>query len=210
MSNTSTSPGETESKIVIDFPSPLVPVTKVRSTLITSSLTSLRARGLFPRYDAAQRSVHRNLILSCVAGEWLDLEVARAHYETCEALGLTPEEQYAIGKDVSKRLHDTFLGLVVKAARGVGVTPWLLLAKGNTMQSRLNQGGGIRVTRLSAHAARVEVARCPLMAIPYQRHALLGVYAAGVELLASHVSARILASESENPGHLTVLRLDWR
>lgn len=201
---------KSESNIVLDYPTPLLPVTRVRSTLLASSIASLRARGLFPRYDAAQRSPHRERILNCVAGEWLELEVARAHYEACDALGLTYEEQVAIGKDVSKTLHDTFLGLIVKAARGIGVTPWLLLSKGNVMQARIAQGGGVRVTKLAPTSARVEVAKSPLLAIPYQRHALLGVYAAGVELLASNVTARVLHAESADPGNLTVIRIDWR
>jgi hypothetical protein len=172
-------------------------------------LASLRARGLFERYDSAQRSAHRAAILSCVAGEWLPLEVGVAHYRACEALGLAREEQMDIGKDVSKRIHDTFLGLVVRAARGVGVTPWTLLAKGNTLQSRLLRGGGSRVTRLAAKAARVELSQTTLLDIPYFLNASMGVYQAGVELLASNVGVRLLRAESNRPGRMTVLRIEW-
>ena len=194
---------------MIDFPRPLEPVSAVRSTLIGSSLASLRGRGLFERYAALQRTAHRDVILSCVAGEWLGLEVARAHYETCDALGLSREEQIEIGKDVSKRIHETFLRLIVTAARGVGVTAWVLLSRGDSLPKRLNRGGGVRLTRLSAHAARVEIAQSPLLELSYFRNALLGMYIAGVELLASNVTARLVAAESLRPGDLTVLRLDW-
>lgn len=195
--------------MVLDFPSPIEPVSAVRSTLLTSSLASLRARGLFARYDLAQRSRHRDAILNCVAGEWLDINVAFAHYEACDAIGLSREEQVGIGRDVSKRIHDTFLRLIVKVARGVGVTPWTLLAKSNTLRARLLNGGGIRVTRLGRTSARIEIAEIPLFRVPYFQNAVLGVYQAGVELLASNVTGRLLKAEPSQPERLTVMRIDW-
>jgi hypothetical protein len=196
-------------QVLLEFPHPLTPVTAVRSTLITSSLASLRQRGLFERYDQLQRTPHRERLLSCVAGEWLDIAVARAHYSVCDALGLSRNEQIAIGKDVSKLIHETFLRLIVSAARGVGVTPWAILRRGDSLQARLNQGGGMRLLRLSEQSARIELAQNSLFEVPYFRNAVLGVYAAGVEILASNVSARIILDESRRPGELLVLRLDW-
>ena len=149
------SAARSKSEVIVDFPSPLLPISEIRSTLITSSLASLRSRGLLPRYDAAQQSSHRETILSCVAGAWLPLEVGFAHYRACDALGLSPELQLEIGKDVSRRIHDTFLSTVAKMARGAGVTPWLLLSKGNVLQSRLYRGGGMRIVRLGNRSARV-------------------------------------------------------
>jgi hypothetical protein len=201
--------GRNDGELILDYPKPIETTRAIRSTLITSSLTSLRARGLFERYDALQTSPHRETILKCVAGEWLELEVGRAHYEACDALRLSVEEQIAIGKDVSRRIHDTFLKLIVNMARSVGVTPWLLLPKGNVMQSRLYVGGGIRISKLGPNSARVELARITLLGIPYVRHGLLGIYTAAVELLATGVTARIVKTESFCPEQLLVLRLDW-
>jgi hypothetical protein len=198
-----------DGELILDYPKPLEPVTAVRSTLLTSSLASLRARGLFERYDAQLTSPHRQTVLNLMAGEWLPVEVAFAHYQACDALGLSVEEQIAIGKDVSRRIHETFLSLVVKAARGVGMTPWLLLPQGNKMQGRLAIGGGIRITKLGPKSVRIELARLPHLVIPYARHGLLGLYTAAVELLASQVTARIVKSESADPARLFVLRIDW-
>lgn len=198
-----------ETEVIVDFPSPLQPITAIRSTLITSSLASLRLRGLLPQYEAVQQSSHRETILSCVAGGWLPLEVGFAHYRACDALGLSHEQQEEIGKDVSRRIHDTFLSLVAKMARGAGVTPWLLLAKGNTLQSRLYRGGGMRIVRLSDRSARVELAKHSMLEVPYYRNAVVGVYTAGVELLASDVSCRIVKAESSDPTRMLVMRIDW-
>jgi hypothetical protein len=198
-----------EGEVILEYPKPLEPVTALRSTLITSSLISLRARGLFERYDALQISPHRQTILNLVAGEWLPLEVGLAHYQACDALGLDDEAQIAIGKDVSQRIHETFLSLIVKAARGVGVTPWLLLPRGNDLQRRLCIGGGIRITKLGPKSVRVELACMPQLAIPYVRNGLVGLYTAAVELLASNVTTRIVKGESGEPTKLLVLRIDW-
>jgi len=198
-----------EGERILDYPKPLEPVTAVRSTLITSSLSSLRERGLYPRYDALQTSPHRHEVLNAVAGQWLPLEVALAHYEACDALGLSESEQFAIGKDVSRRVHETFLNLVVKAARGVGVTPWLLLPRGNDVNSRLCIGGGVRISKFGPRSVRVELARMPQLAIPYVRNGLVGLYVAAIELLADNVTARIVKSESFDPANLVVLRIDW-
>jgi hypothetical protein len=172
-------------------------------------LTSLRERGLFERYDALQTSPHRQKILNLVAGEWLPLEVGFAHYQACDALGLSESEQVAIGKDVSRRVHETFLNLIVKAARGVGVTPWLLLPRGNTMNSRLCVGGGVRIWKVAPKSVRVELARMPHLVVPYVRNGLVGLYAAAVELLAENVTARIVKGKSFDPAQLLVLRIDW-
>jgi hypothetical protein len=196
-------------ELVLDYPKTLEPVTAIRSTLITSSLSSLKARGLFERYDVLQTSPHRHAILNAVAGEWLPLEVAFAHYQACDALGLSDSEQFAIGKDVSRRVHETFLALVVKAARSAGMTPWVLLPRGNSVNSRLCKGGGLRIWKVAPKSVRVELARMPHLAIPYVRNGLVGLYAAAVELLATNVTARIVKSESFDPAHLLVLRIDW-
>lgn len=198
-----------ESEAIVDFPCPLQPISAIRSTLLTSSLASLRSRGLLPRYEAAQQSPHRETILRCVAGEWLPLDVGFAHYRACDALGLSPELQVEIGKDVSRRIHDTFLSTVAKLARGAGVTPWLLLSKGNTLQSRLYRGGGMRIVRLGHRSARVELAKHGLLELPYYRNAVVGVYTAGVELLGGNVTSRIMKAESSDPGRMLVLRIDW-
>jgi hypothetical protein len=198
-----------EGELILDYPKPLERVTAIRSTLLTSSLSSLRERGLFERYDALQSSPHRHKILNAVAGEWLPLEIALAHYQACDALGLSESEQFAIGKDVSRRVHETFLNLIVKAARGVGMTPWMLLPRGNNMNSRLCIGGGVRICKLGPKSVRIELARLPQLAIPYVRNGLVGLYVAAIELLAENVTARVVKSESFEPTRLLVLRIDW-
>jgi hypothetical protein len=71
--------------------------TAFRSTWVVSSLESLRSGGHWDRY--LEKLVdHHGEVLSCVAGVWLPIGVARAHYRACDALGLSSEEVTALGQ----------------------------------------------------------------------------------------------------------------
>lgn len=202
-------PQHDAARTVLEFPAPLGVAKRIRSTLLTSSLQSLRARSLYERYQAALSPEYRELVLNCVAGQWLPLEVGEAHYRACDSLGLSVDEQVGIGRDVSKRIHETFLAVAARMAKTVGVTPWPLLAKGNVLYGRLFDAGGMQVTRVAAKAARIEIAGLPLLDNTYFRNGVLGVYAAGVELVGSQVSTRTVSAESTNYGRRTVIRADW-
>ena len=68
--------------IVTPLPGPrgtLPEATRVRSTLLLSSLQSLRTRGLFERYVAVLDAAHRDAMLEAVAGAWLPMAVGIAH-----------------------------------------------------------------------------------------------------------------------------------
>jgi hypothetical protein len=126
---------------------------------------------------------HRDAVLSTVAGVWLSMDVARAHYEACERLGLSVQEQVGIGMEVSAKIHETFLGTVVRMARQAGVTPWVLLSRGHQMYSRLLQGGGgLRVVKYGPKEARADIRGVPLFGVPYFRHAVRGIYQGAVSL----------------------------
>jgi hypothetical protein len=198
-------------EIILPFPEPpekLGRATHVRSTLLASSMQSLRERGLFERYRELLPGQLRQELLNSIAGEWLPLDRGAAHYTACNELGLTLDEQIAMGRDVSKRVHNTFLGLVTKMARGFGVTPWLLLPRGNTLYDRLFRGGGTQVTKVGPNEVRVDIMGLQLMDIAYFRNAILGMYEAGVGLFGARVHVHALAS-GRSAGTLTTLRIRW-
>ncbi len=198
--------------IVLPFSAPLDRVgelTHVRGTLLASSLQSLRARGLFERYSALLVSEHRDTVLHCVAGEWLPVAVALAHYEACDALQLSVDEQLSLGRDVSRRTNETFLGLLVKMARGVGVTPWAVLPKLDSLHQRVCRGSGVQVTRLGPKDAKVEIVGMTLLGIPYYRNAFMGIYEAGIGLFATKVQVRATSLATLPPGKHFILRVQW-
>ena len=116
------------------------------------------------------------------------MDVGLAHYTACNGLELSSEDQFAIGAEVSLKIHGTFVGVVVKMAKESGVTPWSLLPKGNQIFSRLFRGGGgTSVIKLGPKEIRVEIAGVPLFQIPYFRQALRGIYHAGIALFCGRV-----------------------
>jgi hypothetical protein len=204
--------GVSASEIVLPFPVPLArleTVSEVRSTLIASSLQALKTRGLLERYTELVPEQHRETILHCIAGQWFPLAVGFAHYETCDRLGLSLEEQRDIGSDVSRRIHETFLGVVVQMAKGVGVTPWTVLGKGNQLFGRIVKGGGLQVTKLGPKDALIEIARLPLLEIPYFRTAAQGIYQVAIGMFAKRAHVRFVAAQSRVPGELTTMHVSW-
>lgn len=201
-----------EPEVIFPFPAPLErleTVTEVRSTLIASSLQALKTRGLLERYTELVPEEHRETILHCIAGQWFPLAVGIAHYETCDRLGLSLEQQKDIGSDVSRRIHETLLGVLVQMAKGVGITPWTVLGKGNQLFSRIAKGGGLQVTKLGPKDALLEIARLPLLEIPYFRTAAQGIYQVAIGMFAKRAHVRFVAAQSRVPGQLTTLHVSW-
>ena len=199
-------------EIVLPFPAPfekLDAVTELRSTLIASSLQSLKARGHLARYSELVAEQHRDTLLHCIAGQWFPISLGFAHYEACDRLGLSLEEQREIGSDVSRRIHETFLGVVVQMAKGVGVTPWTVLVRGNQLWARTLRGGGLQVTRLGPKDAQIEIARLPLLEIPYFRTAAQGIYQVAIGMFATRAHVRYVAAQSRTPGELSTLHVSW-
>jgi len=184
-------------------------LTHVRGTLLASSMQSLRSRGLYERYTTLLSHSYRDRVLNSVAGEWLSTDIALAHYSACDALRLSTDEQIGMGREVSKRTHETFLGLVVKMARGFGVTPWVVLPKINSLYMRIFRGGGIQITRLGPKYAKVQTLGLTPLGITYFRNAYLGMYEAGVGMFASNVQVRPLSTAASQPGKDFTLHLRW-
>jgi hypothetical protein len=198
-------------ELVLPFPAPegsLGAATEVRSTLIASSIASLRKHGLFEEYQRILSPAYRDIVLSTVAGVWLPMEVGHAHYEACDRLGLAAQEQVDIGAEVSTKIHETFLGTVLRMAKQAGVTPWVLLTRGNQMYSRLFQGGGgVRVIKFGPKEARADIRGIPLFEMPYFRNALRGIYQAAVGVFCTQAYVQEMAREG-SPTRVA-LKVSW-
>ena len=174
-----------EERIRIALPAPAsrIPLTThCRGTLIASSLRSLRDRGLHERYVAKLDPRHRDTILLAIASSWLEMTASVAHYEACDQLGLTPDEQMEIGMNVSHSVSETFLRTVLRLVGSAGATPWLGLEQFGRIHERLFLGGAATIIEVGPKDARVEVHGLPLSHIPYFRNGFRGVIRAGCEL----------------------------
>jgi len=158
--------------------------THVRSTLLSSSIATLKARGHYDRYLALLPEEHHEAVLLTLAPTWLDIEHGMAHYGACEALHLSPEEMLAIGNGVGERIQGTFLGSIARTARGMGADPWLALGRVDQLYGRLLRGGGVRVVKVSPKDARIDIRNLPLLQYTYFRTAFIGVFRAAADLFA--------------------------
>jgi hypothetical protein len=195
-------------EVVIPFssnPETIRPVTQVRSTLLTSSLRSVRDRNLFEKYLSILPRQHHDAILAAVAGTWLPIAVAEAHYQTCDALGFSVQEQVQIGLEVAQRIQGTFLGTMVKLAKGGGATPWHALEHYQKLWDRLMAGGGgVQLARLGPKEGKIRIVGLSLSRIPYFRVAFRGINQGSVELFSRK------AYVSDIPQLCTPLTLGYR
>jgi hypothetical protein len=181
--------------------------TGVRSTLLASSLRSLRGHGLYDVYLARVDPAWREAILDAVAGIWLPIDAALAHYRACDTLGLTPAQQMEIGREVGDRVHGTFLGTMIRSARTAGVTPWTALGYTGKLYERLFVGGGACVLKVGPKDARCELAGNPLVDLTYFRNAFRGLYQVGVELFCTKAYV-VEIPRASTPG-FCALKISW-
>lgn len=174
-----------DATIVVPFPvarERLRPPAHIRSTLVASSIRAHRERGRFDAYLAGLEAQWRDVVVECVAGVWLPLGAGKAHYHACEALGLSTQEQVAVGREVGNRIQGTFLGTMIRAAKGVGATPWTAFSYTHRLYERLFDGGGCQVVQMGPKDAILEIAANPIVAVPYFRNGLRGMWQVALEL----------------------------
>jgi len=164
------------------------PVTQIRSTQVAASVLALRARGYYERYLALLPARYHEPVLHSVPGTWLPIEVGVAHYRAADALGLSVEEQMAMGRGVAERIQNGLLGTLVRLAKTAGVTPWTGLEYTPRLWQRTLIGGACAVYQLVPKEARVEFHGVPeLAALPYFRHGFRGMFAGSGELFCRKV-----------------------
>ncbi len=181
---------------------------RVRTTLIVSSLQSLRKHNFYERYMELLPAEHHTTVRSMIAGQWVPMRVAEAHYAACEALGIDRREVNAIGREVGDRIEGTFLATMVRMAGSVGATPWTALSYVDRLYDRVFAGGGgAGVFKLGPKDAEFHFVGVPLCRIPYFRSAMAGVIEVGAELFCSKAYAKEKPDASPPMG--AVLHVAW-
>lgn len=193
---------------LIALPRVLGPVRGVRSTLIQSSLDTLRRRGHFERYLQVLDPRYRATLLESLAPEWLAIEVAAGHYAACDALALSSTELHEIGEDVGTRIQGTFIGTLVRKARSVGLTPWVPLAQFQRLWERLFQGGGVGLVKTGPKDCSLEVRMLSLCEFNYFRIAFGGVVTAGIKLGAGR-SVTVRRATGIKFGQRSLIQASW-
>lgn len=197
-----------EHEVLIALPASSPPVTGIRSTLIQSSLNTLRTRGYFERYVSLVEPVHRATLLESLAPEWLPPEVAAAHYAACDALQLSTAELVQIGEAVGDRIQGTFIGTLVRRARTVGLNPWVVVPQFERLRERLLRGGAMEVARVGPKDCTVDMRLLELCNFAYFRTAFCGILASVVKLGAGK-SVSVRVATSHGYGQRCVFRCSW-
>jgi len=173
----------------------LVPMaSQFRSTWLTSSLRALRDRNLLDAYLRNLPTKYHDKVLGSVAGVWYPVEVAVAHYEACDALGLTSADQLEMGRTVTQFAHRTSYSLALRLATEVGVTPWACFAMQHRLWTQVWVGGAVGTFKLGPKEARVEIVGWPCSRIAYCRVAMRGLLVGQTELFCSKAFAREIPS----------------
>ena len=186
---------------------PVPDASHFRSTWLNSSVDALRVRGYFDRYVKLLPDAHRATILESVAGVWLPIDVAVAHYGACEALALSRRDAWDIGVEVTRRVHGTTLSLAIRLAKQAGVTPWTILAQLPRLWERVWRGGAVTVHEVGPKEAILEVVRWRVASIPYVRYTMPAVVHGIVEMFCAKAYVREVPAKT-SPTSMG-MRLQW-
>lgn len=178
-----------------------------RSTLVQSGIGSLREAGLYEAYVAAVRREVREEIEQAVAGMWIPIETAIAHYLACDSLGLSAESAGRLGRSTFDRSKGLLLGAAVGLARGAGVTPWTLAPHLQRFWLRGFDGGGVQAVELGPKEMRLDVVASPILQSAYFRSALRGLATALFELVSRKVYVHAEAGREASTA--IALRVQW-
>jgi len=182
-------------------------VSQVRSTVILSSLSGLRARGVHDAYLAELDRRYHHVVASLDPDGWLPLDFALAHYDACERLGLDAASIDEIGARSGRFVNETLLSLLAKVSSEFGVTPWFALSNSNTLGARTWTGGSFSVWKLGPKEARLEWIQQPVARYAYFRRA----FGAFTKAICGHFSRAMYVQELPMPNKATetAYRLSW-
>jgi hypothetical protein len=153
---------------------PVRPCTRVKSTVVVSSMQALREAGHGERYEARMPAAVRDKLFSGGAPSWFPIELVWTHYAACNSLGLSNEEVLAMGARVAP-VQASGVNVILRAARAGGVTPWTVLDNAPRYWQRMYDGAQVDVYRDGPKDARLVLSGQPLARLAYWRLGFEGV-----------------------------------
>lgn len=175
-------------------------ITHIRSTLLTSSLQTLKALDFLERYLRALPRDHHDQMLAPRAPGWVSVDEAAIHYTACEQMPLSAAELEQLSESVALSIGNTLMSTFNRASRAAeSGSPLLSLAQAEKLFPRMNRGGAIRIVRRGPNEAMVEVRGGKLYAIPYYELGHRALLRVAAQLFAKKVQVRTLSvSPSEH------------
>jgi hypothetical protein len=196
-------------EIVLALPVPadrILLATKIRSTVLSSSLVALDNLGLRDAYFERLPREHHPTIQGLVVGEWLPMDLGVTHYGAIDGLGISAEQAKANGRLVADRVQKSYLGTMIRTL-GLGITPWTILSRTQSFLDRLMLGSAASVTKLGPKDARVELHGVPIALYPYVRSGWAGMFEGTLEVVTRKVYCR--DASPPRTESVAVLLLSW-
>lgn len=175
-------------------PGKVPPVSRVRSTLISSSVRVLTECNRLAEYKERLPPHLHATIFGSVAGSWLDIDVALDHYRAVDALGLDIANQMSNGETVGETVRNYLIGAGRQAAPTNGATPWAILPHTQRTWDRLYVGGDVSIEETGPKQFVRTIYGLPLCEIPYSRHASRGIMRSVVSRYCTKCEVTELAS----------------
>jgi hypothetical protein len=176
-------------EIMIPHVRDIQPCTAVRNVVIQSSIAQLQEAGYYERYLTIIDPQRLKELLSSFAPGWTPIDLALAHYEACDRLELTSDEQAALGQRIGARLQETALVSAAKRSRGSDFDLWTATGNLHRMWARLYQGGSAQVVKLGPKDKLVELRAFALSRCRYYRNAQLAGIGAAYEALGVKIAS---------------------
>ena len=170
--------------MILALPAEIPLATHVRSTWLASSLRTVRDVSGLPMaaYLELLSPEDSAAMLGLVPGQWLPIALAMAHYHACDRLPLSNEAKVAIGIGAARHAHQSFFGVVLRAAKASGVTPWTLAPQLGRVWKGSFMGSALGITKLGPKELRIEFVGWPCASVDYCRIATRGVLRGFFEL----------------------------
>jgi hypothetical protein len=162
-------------------------VSRVRSTLLSASVQTVRLMGWEKRYFETLPPGLHGEIQTLPAGIWVPIDLAIAHYTACDQMGLSTDDMKSVGNAVALRTQKTFVGTLGSVAAGAGATPWHIFQQGHRIWGRIFDGGDHVGYKAGPKDIDIVCMGCPLLRLKYFRTSMPAYYAALAGVLARSV-----------------------
>jgi hypothetical protein len=179
--------------LLVPMPEPVPRARAVRGTVIVASLRALNDAGLHGAYRSALDAQHREGLQAPLANSWLPIDLAMAHYDACDALGLSLATIDELGRTAGTSVNAVFLQSMLKLA----ADPLFAWTHAQRIWARGWDGSAVGVTRAGPKDVLVTVAGFPCARFGYVQRALLGFFVRNTELFCRKAHAQLLQTGPE-------------
>ena len=195
-------------EILIPHEQDFQPVVALRNTMLQASLGELREAGYFERYTAHIDPAVLHELSTNLAPSWVPIELADAHYQACDRMGLNAEELQRIGHAVGVRVRQTSIVVADNRTSGAPVDVWTIVGQLHRVWKRLYQGGSVQIVKLGPRDELIELRGHSLYRHPYFRFASIAAITAAHEAVGARIEVnRIVRYDAMT--HETVIHLAW-